>query len=103
MDKDGIMTLLIKQIIEASLEGEWEAHLDECDNHGKLNRRNGKSRKQLKSDSGQFELETPRDRTGSFEPELVKKRQTVLNKSLNSKILALFALGMSYQAIQSHL
>ena len=50
-----------------------------------------------------FELETPRDREGSFEPQIVKKRQTVLNISLDNKILGLYGLGMSYQDIASHL
>ena len=45
--------------------------------------------------AGSFELETPRDREGSFEPEIVKKRQTVLNDALDEKVLGLFGLGMS--------
>jgi putative transposase len=44
---------------------------------------------------GAFEIETPRDREGSFEPQIVKKRQTVLNASLDNKILGLYGLGMS--------
>ena len=53
--------------------------------------------------SGVFELDTPRDREGSFEPEIVKKRQTVLNESLDNKVLGLYAIGMSYEAISEHL
>jgi transposase-like protein len=53
--------------------------------------------------SGIFDLETPRDRDGSFEPEIVKKRQTVLNESLDNKVLVVYALGMSYEAISEHL
>jgi len=101
--KGGVLTPLIKNIIEASLEGEMQAHLDECEMGGQPNRRNGKSRKQVKIDSGTFELETPRDRDGSFEPQLVKKRQTVLNASLDNKILALYGVGMGYQDIAAHL
>ena len=97
--KDGALTPLIKEIIEASLEGEMEAHIDESVG----NRRNGKSRKTVKSDVGSFDLETPRDRNGTFEPQLVKKRQTVLNEALDEKILALFCLGMSYEDIRKHL
>lgn len=100
----GILTPLIKQIIEASLEAELDHHLEEGDVHqGLPNRRNGKSRKQVKSADGSFELETPRDRNGTFEPELVKKRQTILNESLDNKIVALYSLGMSYQDIVDHL
>jgi len=100
---DGILTPLIKRIIEASLNAEMDYHLDQCDASGLANRRNGKTRKMMKSGSGSFELETPRDRESSFEPELVKKRQTVLNASLDDKVLGLFGLGMSYQDISSHL
>jgi transposase-like protein len=101
--KDGVMTPLIKQILEAALEGEMEAHLNECDTLSQPNRRNGKSKKTVKTGTGSFELATPRDREGSFEPEIVKKRQTVLNESLDNKILSLYALGMSYDAISEHL
>lgn len=101
--KDGILTPLIKQIIEASLEGELEAHLAEPKQSEVANRRNGKSSKLLKTGTESFELETPRDRAGTFEPQIVKKRQTILNESLDNKILSLYALGMSYEGIQSHL
>jgi transposase-like protein len=57
----------------------------------------------MKSDAGTFDLETPRDIEGHFESEIVKKRQTVLNESLDNKILALDALGMSYDSISKHL
>ncbi len=76
-----------------------EAHIDECHESGLVNRRNGRTSKTMRSTSGIFDLETPRDREGNFEPELVKKRQTVLNESLDNKVLALYALGMSYEAI----
>jgi len=101
--KDGILTPLIKQIIEASLEGEIEAHLSDYKATNGSNRRNGKTSKLLKTGTESFELETPRDRLGTFEPQIVKKRQTVLNESLDNKILSLYALGMSYEAIQEHL
>lgn len=101
--KDGVLTPLIKQLMEAALEAELDYHLDECKGNGQANRRNGKSTKTVKTGTGAFELATPRDREGSFEPEIIKKRQTVLNESLDNKVLALYALGMSYQAIADHL
>ncbi len=101
--KGGILTPLIKQLLESALEGEMESHLQECRTDGNSNRRNGKTTKSVKSESGVFELETPRDREGSFEPEIVKKRQTVLNESLDNKVLGLYAIGMSYEAISEHL
>ncbi len=57
----------------------------------------------MKTATGSFELETPRDRNGSFEPQLIKKRQTILNEELDNKILALYALGTSYEGIAGHL
>lgn len=101
--KEGILTPLIKEILEASLQGEMDSHLSECRSQKEANRRNGGLTKTIKTDTGCFELTTPRDRNGSFEPEIVKKRQTVLNESLDNKILSLYALGMSYEAIGEHL
>jgi putative transposase len=48
-------------------------------------------------------LPPPRDRAGTFEPQLVKKRQTILNDSLDDKIIGLYGLGMSYEDIRSHM
>ncbi|WP_168396216.1 IS256 family transposase, partial [Acinetobacter indicus] len=83
------------------LNAEIENYLEE--NPKPSNRRNGYSRKTVKSSSGSFELETPRDRTGDFEPQLVKKNQTKLSEEIDSKVISLFALGMSYRDIQKHI
>lgn len=99
----GILTPLIKQIINASLNAEMDHHLEECEKIGSSNRRNGKLPKVLKTADGTVEIETPRDRAGTFEPQLIKKRQTVLNESLDDKVLALYGLGMSYQDIRNHM
>lgn len=99
----GVLMPVIKRVIEASLEGEIEQHMNQESSASHQNRRNGKSTKTVQTAHGPFELETPRDRAGSFEPQLVKKRQTVLNESLDNKILGLFALGMSYQDIREHM
>ncbi len=102
LGKDGALTPLIKQVLEAALEGEIEAHM-ESDEGSLSNRRNGKMKKLVSSESGTFELETPRDRNGSFEPQIVKKRQTVITEELDNKILALYALGVSYQDISKQM
>ena len=94
---------MIKRIVEASLEGELEAHLQEEKLRGKDNRSNGSGKKQLKTEYGTISLQTGRDRSGSFEPELVGKRQTVLGKGLDDKIISMYAKGMSYGDIQDHL
>lgn len=98
--KDGILTPLVKQLTEAALEAEIENYIE--DNPKAKNRRNGYSRKTIKTTSGSFELDTPRDRTGDFEPQFVKKNQTKLSEEIDSKIISLYALGMSYRDIQKH-
>lgn len=98
--KDGIFTPLIKQLTEAAMQAELEDHLATKD---QPNRKNGKSSKTMKTSAGEFELDTPRDRTGSFDPQIVKKHQTHLTDELERKIIALFSLGTSYQDIRSHI
>jgi transposase-like protein len=100
LGKEGILSPLIKKLTEAALEGELDSHLGQEINS---NRRNGKSRKTIKSLNGNFELCTPRDRDGTFSPQLVKKHQTTLNDEIEQKIIALYGLGMSYQDISAHL
>ena len=97
--KDGVLAPLIKQLTEAALDGEMDSHLaDEV----RDNRKNGKSRKTVKTTAGQIELETPRDRAGTFEPQIVKKHQRYVTDEIETKILSLYALGMSYGDIGNH-
>jgi|TARA_Y100000310_G_scaffold293845_1_gene323794 transposase-like protein len=98
--KDGILTPLIKQLTEAAMQAELEEHLSDKE---QSNRKNGSTSKTVKSPAGSFELDTPRDRAGSFEPQLVKKHQTHLTDELERKIIALFSLGTSYQDIRMHI
>ncbi len=100
--KDGALAPLLRELIEASLDGEMSAHLDEGERL-KKNKRNGYKKKTLKTSAGEVEISTPQDRHSTFEPELVKKRQTVLADSLESKIIGLYGLGMSYRDIMSHI
>jgi putative transposase len=69
--KDGAFGPMLKQFLEAALEGELDAHLDE-EERSEGNRRNGKSRKTIQTSEGPVELETSRDRHATFEPELIK-------------------------------
>lgn len=98
--KDGILTPLIKQLTEAALQAELEVHLTD---KSSKNRKNGSTDKTIKTNSGSFTLSTPRDREGSFEPQLVKKHQTYLTDDIERKILSMFSLGMSYRDIRSHI
>ena len=98
--KDGILTPLIKQLTEAALAAELDSHLSQDIT---ANRKNGSSKKTLKTPTGVFELATPRDRNGSFEPQLVKKHQTTLSDEIERKIIRMFALGMSYKDISQEI
>lgn len=104
LGQGGLFTPLIKKFLEAALEGEMEAHLQESTHKpGPRNRRNGKSRKQVQSAVGAFELLSPRDRDGSFEPEIIGKRQVKITSDIDQKIIGLYGMGMSYSDIQRHL
>ncbi|MCZ8023294.1 MAG: IS256 family transposase [Microcystis sp. LE19-251.1A] len=100
--KDGAFGPMLKSFLEAAIEGELDAHLDYEERKGG-NRKNGKTSKTLQTSEGPIEIETSRDRNATFEPELVKKRETVLADTLESKIIGLYGLGMSFRDISSHL
>ncbi len=107
--KDGVFTPLIKEFLESALSEELSSHLliesedIKKDGDHYSNKRNGYSTKTIKADIGQFEIDTPRDRDGSFEPQIIKKRQTILTEDLDNKIISLYAGGMSYSAISAHI
>lgn len=98
--KDGVLAPLIKRLVEASLEGELDAHLNNTDS---INRRNGKTSKRVKTSFGSIPITTPRDRNSTFEPEILAKRQTTLGEALDNKIISMYSKGMSYNDICSHL
>ena len=98
--KEGILTPLIKRLVESSLEGEMDAHLKD----GKPgNRRNGKMGKRVKTSFGSVEINTPRDRDSTFQPETLPKRVTTLGEALDHKVISLYSKGMSYSDICDHL
>jgi len=100
--KDGAFAPLLKSFLVAAIEGELDAHLDE-EERKDGNRRNGKVQKTVQTNTGPIEIETSRDRNSTFEPEIVKKRETVLADTLESKIIGMYGLGMSFRDISSHL
>lgn len=102
--KDGLLAPLIKQLTEATLEAEVESHIANDVLLGKKNRKHGVNKKTIKGLSdGSFELETTRDRNGTFEPQIVKKHQTTISNEIEEKILSMYGLGMSYTDISSHI
>jgi putative transposase len=102
LGKDGAFAPLLKEFLESALQGEMDEHLDESE-RTKGNRRNGTSKKTLKTSDGSFELETPRDRESGFEPDIVKKRETILADNLEKKIIGMYGLGMSLRDISAHI
>jgi putative transposase len=101
-DLSNLSRLLKKLTVEAALGAELQTHLGYSKHapvgHHSGNSRNGYSRKTLKGDHGEVGIEVPRDRNGSFEPQLVRKGQTRLT-SFDDQILALYAKGMSTRDI----
>jgi len=99
-DLNEFSQMLTKVAVEAALNAELDDHLG-YSKHATSdanNSRNGSTSKTLRTEDGQFELNTPRDRHGSFEPQLVKKRQTRFT-SMDDKILSLYAKGMTTREI----
>lgn len=100
----GLLKQLQKKLVEKALEAELTEHLgyEAHDEAPSSNRRNGRTHKTVQSDNGQFEVEIPRDREGSFEPQLVKKRQRRL-EGFDEKVLSLYSGGLSTREIQTQL
>ncbi len=99
---EGVFTPLLKRVIEASLEGELDEHLQDSKKHIS-NRRNGHTRKNIQSSLGGFDIFSPRDRASSFEPQTIPKRQRVISDDMDRKIIGLYGMGLSYSDIQQHL
>lgn len=104
--KHDIIKELTKATFQALLDAEMEEHLGYGKNEREAketpNSRNGKNSKKIRGDFGEVELETPRDRDGSFEPQLVKKRQSSVG-NFTDKIVSLYARGMTTREIEEHL
>ena len=98
LGKDGAFAPLLESILNAALEGEMDAHL--TDEERQLgNRRNGKMQKQVQTPLGEVTVSTPRDRNSSFEPQFIKKRETILAEGVADRIIGLYALGNSTREI----
>ncbi len=98
LGKDGAFAPLLESILNAALEGEMDAHL--TDEERQLgNRRNGKMQKQVQTPLGEVTVSIPRDRNSSFEPQFIKKRETILAEGVADRIIGLYALGNSTREI----
>lgn len=102
----GLMKDLKIKLMERMLGAELTEHLGYEEGSkaapGQSNRRNGTANKRLKSQDGELPVSVPRDRDGSFEPELVKKGQTRID-GMDDKIIGLYAAGLTVRDIQAHL
>ena len=104
--KDGLIQRLLGGMIERVLEGEIEDYLG-YEKHSPTgyhsgNSRNGKSSKKLKSSFGEVNVSVPRDRNGSFEPQLIQKRQKDIS-DFDEKIISMYSKGLSVRDIQDHI
>jgi transposase-like protein len=102
----GLFKQLKKALIERALCAELSEHLGyekgDPAGRGSGNRRNGTSSEDASDEDGELEIAVPRDRAGSFEPQLVAKRQTYFD-GVDNKLLSLYARGMTVREIQGHL
>jgi putative transposase len=104
LGKDGLLKQLTARLVEKALQAEMTQHLGYDAGQGKpsANGRNGYSSKILTTDHGDVTIDVPRDREGSFEPKVVKKRERRV-AGFDDRILALYARGMTMRDIQGHL
>jgi len=104
--ENGLLKQLTKRLIERAMKAELTHQLgyekNDHEGRGSGNSRNGKSRKKLKGDFGEIEIEVPRDREGQFEPKIVPKHQRRFD-GFDDKILSMYARGMTTREIQGHL
>jgi transposase-like protein len=104
--ENGLLKQLTKLLVEKALDAEMAAHLGHSKHEPVLNpagnTRNGKSRKTLKGEFGELPIEVPRDRQGTFEPQLIPKHQTRWT-GFDDKVISLYARGMTVREIQAHL
>ena len=98
----GVFAPIIKEFLESALSAEMESHLNK-EERSNGNKRNGKGSKTLKTSSGEITIETPQDRHSNSEPQIVKKRETVLADNLAPQIIGLYGRGMSLRDISIHI
>ena len=99
--KDGALAPMLERILNAALEGEMDAHLSE-ESRESGNRRNGKMSKRVQTQYGEVTVETPRDRDGSFDPQTVRKRETILAEGMADRIIGMYAFGTSTREISRY-
>lgn len=106
LGNEGLLKDLTKRLVERALEGEMSAHIGyekhDAKGRNRGNSRNGRTRKRIQTGTAELDIEVPRDREGSFAPQLVPKHRRRL-PGFDEKVLALYARGMTTREIQGHL
>jgi len=105
LGEEGLLKPLIARFVETALDAELTHHLDEesKDPSSKPNKRNGNRSKKIRSESGEIEINYGRDRSGTFEPVTVKKREHELATGFDEQIIELYAMSNSMSDIRLHL
>jgi len=101
--EEGILKELMSHLVQSSLEGEMNYHLEQEKERGITNRRNGSTKKRVKTNIGEISIEPPRDRSGNFEPSLIGKWDRTLNSGFDNQVIELYSIGNSLEDIQMHL
>jgi putative transposase len=96
----GIFTDLLQALVNAAMEGEMDASIEASKKEDPTNRRNGHTRKTVRSNAGPLNIKTPRDRNGEYEPILIGKWDRELNSGLDEVILSLYARGLSVEDVR---
>ena len=99
--KGGALAPMLERILNAALEGEMDAHLS-AESRESGNRRNGKMSKTVQTPYGEVTVATPRDRDGSFDPQTVRKRETILAEGMADQIIGMYAFGTSTREISRY-
>ena len=102
LGQNGLIKQITKRALESALEGEMTDHLGyhphAATGKNSGNSRNGRTRKTVKTAEGEISIDVPRDRNGTFEPQIIRKRQRRL-EGLDDKIIALYSRGLSTRGI----
>lgn len=102
LGENGAFTELLKKFVESALEAEIEAHLTK-EERANGNKRNGYGKKKLQTSLGTIDIEPPFDRHSTFDPQIVKKRESIMAESFSHQILSLYSSGMSTRDISKHI
>ena len=99
---NGLVQKIIKNAVESIMQEEFSKHLDNEDLNTEKNYRNGIRSKNVRTEYGDIPIDTPRDRNGTFEPEILEKRQTIAD-GIKSQIVSMYGKGMSTRDISNHI